>query len=71
MVSNPFTSDYAGTSPTQAASAGPVPAIAAEATAAVEKSVGLDIASGFKITPIPTVSGKPKRVIIKGKVARD
>lgn len=71
MASNPFSSDYAWAPSTQSAIAQPAAAHAAEATAAAEQPVGVDIASGFKITPIPMVSGKPKRVIIKGKVTRD
>lgn len=71
MVSNPFSSDYVGVPATQAVIARPVSAPAAEAIATVEQSDIVDITSGFKVTPIPMVSGKPKRVIIRGKVTRD
>lgn len=71
MASNPFSSDYVGAPATQAVIAQPASAPAAEAMATLEQSVVVDITSGFKITPIPMVSGKPKRVIIKGKVTRD
>jgi hypothetical protein len=71
MASNPFSSDYAGAPATRAVITQPVAVNSAEATAAAKQPVGIDIASGFMMTPIPMVTGKPKRVIVKGKVTRD
>jgi hypothetical protein len=71
MPSNPFSTDYVGALPTQAAIAPPAPVQVAETAAAVEQPVGVDVELGFKITPIPMLGGKPRRVIIKGKVTRD
>lgn len=71
MPSNPFSSDYAGASPTQAATSPKTPVQAVETKAAAEQPADIEMQLGFKITPIPIVSGKPRRVIIKGKVTRD
>jgi hypothetical protein len=71
MVNNPFGSDYVGTPATQTSIAQTASVHATKTALTLEAKVGVDIASGFKITPIPMVSGKPKRVIIKGKVTRD
>lgn len=71
MPNNPFSSDYVGAPPTQATISSPAPLQVTETMAAAEQSVGVDVEIGFKITPIPMVSGKPRRVIIRGKVTRD
>jgi len=71
MPNNPFSSDYVGSPPTQAAIAPPAPPQIVETTAAAEQAVGLGAELGFRITSIPIVSGKPKRVVIRGKVTRD
>lgn len=71
MPSNPFSSDYAGVPPTQAPTAPVAPVHVAQTEAATELAAGIDAQLGFKITPIPMASGKPRRVIIKGKVTRD
>ena len=70
MSNNPFSSDYAGAPPTQAVAAPGAVKPAVVTAAAPEKPASL-FAEGFKMTPIPTVSGKPKRVIVRGKVTSD
>lgn len=71
MPNNPFSSDYGGAPPTQAVAAPVVgPSVVATASTS-EKSASLISEHGFKMTPIPTVGGKPKRVIIRGKVTSD
>lgn len=71
MSNNPFSSDYAGAPPTQAL-ATPVAVKPVVVTAAAPENPTSSITEqGFKIAPIPTVSGKPKRVVIRGKVTSD
>lgn len=71
MSNNPFSSDYVAAPLTQAAIAHSVPADVGETPAVADSPVAEDIEKGFRITPIPMVSGKPRRVIIRGKVTRD
>jgi hypothetical protein len=71
MSSNPFSSDYAEAPLTQAAVALPAAETVDTSTAAAVQAVSLDITTGFQLTPIPMVNGKPRRVVIKGKVTRD
>ena len=71
MPNNPFSSDYAGTTPTQAVVAPVVVKPVVVTAAAPEQAAGIVVEHGFKITPIPTVTGKPWRVIIRGKVTSD
>lgn len=71
MPNNPFSSNYAGAPPTQAVAAPVAVSPVVVTAAALEKPAGLFTEQGFKMTPIPTVFGKPKRVIIRGKVTSD
>lgn len=68
---NPFSSNYAGASPTQAVAAPVAGKPVALTSAAPDKPASLITEYGFKLSPIPTVSGKPRRVIIRGKVTSD
>ena len=71
MPNNPFSSDYAGAPPTRAVGVPLEVKPVVVTTATPEKPAGLVTEHGFKMTPIPTVSGKPRRVIIRGKVTSD
>ena len=68
-MKNPFDSDYAGAPLTQAAVATTAACKPVEVTTAAPAKLA-DAAGDQRIemTPIPTVSGKPRRLIIRGKV---
>lgn len=70
MDINPFSSDYVGDPAKQTNNLKDMSDVVS-VHRNVESRVGEDLVPGFKINPIPMASGKPKRVIIKGKVTRD
>lgn len=71
MSNQPFNSDYADAQITQAAVNADPHAKAPFAVEGMAQPPKQAESSGFTFTPIPHFSGKPKRILIRGKVTRD